>query len=371
MSIRDSKISFCTVCMNRAEHLKLTLPANIESNKDYKNIEFLILDYNSEDDVQDFVIKSFPSEIENGKLVYYKTLTPDVFNRSHSRNLSFKLATGEIICNIDADNFTGDGFASFIAQQFKIDSDIFLSAFEKNKSNSGDVLGRICLKKEHFHKLRGYDERMENHGFEDTDFVNRLILSGLKSFVIPADKGFLHAIKHDDGLRIKNENLLKNLNILLVSYISPACTEFLFINKNEKFKIFTLIDNKAFDIINSTRTYDEQGYVLSLAKELTYEGGYSFSEANIVLNINNQSTLLAKQIDLNNSSYFITNNEKEFFIITNPQNIQSIILCISQLYNRLILTGNVTLGEAVVNTDFFGTGIVYKNGEFSKPIIIN
>ena len=42
-------ISYCTVSMNRAEHVKKTLTQNIQNNLN-NNVEFLLLDYNSKDE---------------------------------------------------------------------------------------------------------------------------------------------------------------------------------------------------------------------------------------------------------------------------------------------------------------------------------
>ena len=42
-------ISYCTVSMNRAKHVKKTLTQNIQNNLN-NNVEFLLLDYNSKDE---------------------------------------------------------------------------------------------------------------------------------------------------------------------------------------------------------------------------------------------------------------------------------------------------------------------------------
>ena len=51
------KISFCTTCKERLRHLKQTLPKNIKDNSNYPFIEFVILDYNSQDGLGDWMIK--------------------------------------------------------------------------------------------------------------------------------------------------------------------------------------------------------------------------------------------------------------------------------------------------------------------------
>ena len=49
------KISFATVCMNRLHHIRQTLPKNIADNSDYENVEFILLDYNSSDGLEEWV----------------------------------------------------------------------------------------------------------------------------------------------------------------------------------------------------------------------------------------------------------------------------------------------------------------------------
>src|SRR5688500_16222137 len=175
------KISFCTVCMNRLHHLKQTLLVNIKDNDDYENLEFVLLDYNSMDGLQDYIQDNLAEYIKSGRLKYYKICEPKYFHRSHSRNLVFKLANGELICNIDADNYTGKGFASFINASFCNENLICLNTIGINSAaNKKDVLGRICVRKEDFLAIGGYDEYIESYGFEDYDFINRLELHGIK-----------------------------------------------------------------------------------------------------------------------------------------------------------------------------------------------
>ena len=47
----NMKLSFCTTCMNRVEHLKKTLPHNIELLNKFDNSELVIVNYDSKDDL--------------------------------------------------------------------------------------------------------------------------------------------------------------------------------------------------------------------------------------------------------------------------------------------------------------------------------
>ena len=123
------KIAFCITCMNRLNHLKKTLIRNIEDNELLGQVVFVLLDYNSSDGLHEWV-KSQSKYIDNGLLVYFRTDTPTHYKRSHSRNLVFKLSEADIVCNLDADNYLGKGFAKYVLNEFEnnIDNKIFITS---------------------------------------------------------------------------------------------------------------------------------------------------------------------------------------------------------------------------------------------------
>ena len=46
------KVSLCTTVMDRLHDLERTLPKNMEDNSDYPNMEYVVLDYNSQDSLE-------------------------------------------------------------------------------------------------------------------------------------------------------------------------------------------------------------------------------------------------------------------------------------------------------------------------------
>ena len=359
-------ISFCTVSMNRLNHLKYTLPENISGNKSYKNVEFVVVDYNSSDGLESFIQENMQAEIEAGLLVYYRTLTPQHFSRSHSRNLAFKLAKGDIICNVDADNYTGRNFASFINSKYQKKQNKFLTTFNNKHVQLTDVLGRICLTKDDFYEIGGYDERMGSYGFEDYDFVNRLRLNKLTMGKIPHNRGFLNAISHETKSRIENEYLLKNLELLLVNYISPANTEFLFLLKDRSFRLFSLLDTESFDMIYLTREF-ESSHPLKLDEANCFNGKYNLPDNELLLlyNSGHVSPMASKA-----NGYYEPQKNVFFYTISDSHLIEKIVLCISELSNRAIYEKNNLTKNLTVNGDGFGRDVVYKNFDYSAPIIV-
>lgn len=220
------KISFCTTCMGRTHHLKQTLPKNIRENLPRANqldpdVEFVVLDYNSQDGLEEW-IKSDPEMIEymqKGILVYARTTEPEFFRMAHAKNMSHRLATGDVLCNTDADNFLGNHFATELANIFQQDKNVIVHparVLGKNISvNERGFFGRIAAERSSFYALGGYNEnRFKGWGCEDSHFLLRAYAIGLKPYSI-FDKSFFETIGHGDSERIQNmddkETSIKNL----------------------------------------------------------------------------------------------------------------------------------------------------------------
>ena len=171
---KDYSISICTTCMNRLYDLCLTLPANIEAERSYPNVEFVLLDYNSSDGLGDWVKSEMMKYIESGRLVYYRTEEPQFYNFAHSRNVAFRLATGDIVNNVDADNYTFTGkpkecWSSYLNKMANDCLDRIMLARGKRVNH-----GRLGFYKRDFvDLLGGYDERITHYGQDQYDIMRR------------------------------------------------------------------------------------------------------------------------------------------------------------------------------------------------------
>jgi hypothetical protein len=93
---------------------------------------------------------------------------------AHSRNVAFKVATGDIVNNVDADHFTLPGFAAHVnlmANQCRDDLLVFVKSRQRNR-------GRLGMFREQFLRLGGYDECIQDYGSEDLDLIMRSYHSG-------------------------------------------------------------------------------------------------------------------------------------------------------------------------------------------------
>lgn len=188
------KVSFCTTCMGRLHHLKETLPKNLEDNQDHPDVEFVILDYNSQDGLESWVRTNFG---DSGRISYWRESTASRWKMPHAKNIAHLLATGDIVCNLDADNLTGPQYAATL-------SDIFSSAPRTlvTHLHGGGYGGRVAVLREEFLGLRGYDEALSyGWGMEDDDFKLRAIAAGLTKMEIqiPGD----YSIPHENEERLR------------------------------------------------------------------------------------------------------------------------------------------------------------------------
>ncbi len=191
-------VSLCTSVKDRLEHLQKTFLINIKDNQNYPNCEFVLLNYNCPDPkTEEWVRTTLEPYINSGKVNYYYYPDSKTFDRAYARNLAFRLAQGEIVCNVDADNFTGKGFVAYISAALSC-GDVFLSG----PLDGRGLGGRICVRRKDWEIVGGFDERFRSYGFEDLDFANRLYMSGLKKKFIRYEK-FCKTILHSDELRMR------------------------------------------------------------------------------------------------------------------------------------------------------------------------
>ncbi len=169
------KISICTNSMNRLHDLMVTLPVNIYHNRNYPNVEFVLLNYNSQDKMDEWVRDYMMPYIEAGILIYVHTTEPSFYRPAHSRNVSFKVATGDIVTNVDADNFTGPGFAEMLNLLAQLRPERAAFSAEKILMH-----GRIGFYKKEWLKLGGYDEDLVGYSWEDYNLLFRAMAAGFR-----------------------------------------------------------------------------------------------------------------------------------------------------------------------------------------------
>jgi hypothetical protein len=197
-------VSFCTTCKDRLIHLKETLPRNLAWHDDDPQVEFVILNYNSGDGLQDWVRREFGPQLASGRVVHYLNPAPEMFRMSHAKNQAFRLARGSIVCNLDADNFTGPGFAAYVRRQLQNHDFLTGSVIQDGRimaTNVRGVEGRNAIPVEAFRALGGFDEDFSGWGYDDSNLAERMMAIGLAGVTIAGE--YLSCIDHGDELRTR------------------------------------------------------------------------------------------------------------------------------------------------------------------------
>ena len=245
------KISVCTVSMNRLHHVRETLPVNIKENLSYPNVEFILLDYNSSDSLEDWVRSSMKTYIESGILKYYRTLEPSYFQLSHSRNMVTSLSSGDILCMVDGDNYAGVDYAHWINSIFvqKGKNAVVSTFFREKGLLYADTGGKLSFHRDLLASVRGYDESFIDYGMEDRDLVLRLVKAG--GIRVPLENtAYMRFIGHSAFERIKNYHLINNLHAVYldaVSYLKEEETKVLYLLVDNTFYEFTYKFQKSLE----------------------------------------------------------------------------------------------------------------------------
>lgn len=202
------RIAFVTTCKNRAQHLKITLPKNLADNAEYENAVFAILNYGSGDDLLVYLQSEHGAAIRRGRVVVYNYSTPGPFRMAHAKNMAHRLGIiegGEILVNLDADNLTGPGFASYVADNFERPEIFMRSVWPIQREKQTKIVrgcsGRIAVSAKMFINAGGYNEHYDEWGPDDRDFTTRLEMLGLTAVEI--DWKYLDSIPHTDKMRFR------------------------------------------------------------------------------------------------------------------------------------------------------------------------
>lgn len=189
--------------MNRLFHLKQVILKNINSSLAFKNVEFVLLNYGSKDELDDWVKKNLAEHIKSGILSYYKTNEPQYWVASHAKNIAHKLASGDILCNLDSDILIPNRFCEYINSFFTAKPNSIMAFDSEDINGNHGCAGIIATKKEDFYSVNGYDENI-NLGWscDDMNFQFRCRMKNSLELFIPPK--ICMCIPHSNDIRTKN-----------------------------------------------------------------------------------------------------------------------------------------------------------------------
>lgn len=173
----DTRISLCTSICNRAHQFKHVFTKNIKIIAATPNVEWVILNYNSTDDLDQFMLTQLDVDKGRGKVVYLRETSGRSWHASCAKNIAHRSSSGDIVMNLDADNYIGDAIEQ-MKNCYRWDQ---LGALHNWSGVHMDgTYGRISARRQVFMDLHGYDEEFYPMGYQDTDLVMRMIGSGAR-----------------------------------------------------------------------------------------------------------------------------------------------------------------------------------------------
>lgn len=178
-------LSLCTQMCDWMERFELTGPRNlqriIQAHEAGIPIEWVILDYDSRDDLVEFLTSLARKQLESGLVRFYSLKEPvECFRLTHSKNIAHRLGRGEFLFNLDGDNYITEGQLETIWG--------LIQKCEPGKhflrTRNRKIRGQLGCFAEDYYKIGGYDEISGDYWSDDRDLYNRLTFLGLSQVVV-------------------------------------------------------------------------------------------------------------------------------------------------------------------------------------------
>ncbi len=219
-SLAPKKLSFCITCMKRLSQIQETLPINLKHNIPLQDsIEFVLIDFGTEG-LYEWVYENFTWALKTGYLRYLRTNKLKYWHAPIAKNTSHRYAMGEILVNLDCDNFTGKLGALHVMKIFQKYGKFIMLHQWSGVSKDG-TYGRISCHRDTFFQLGGYDENFLPMGYQDHDLmmrfrlfrgssklINYQYLSQLKTKHSIFPQLYSRAVLNDKGKSMKNTSYL-------------------------------------------------------------------------------------------------------------------------------------------------------------------
>ncbi len=166
------KTTFCITSRGRLWQLKHTLRPNLDTHRSDDRVDFVLVDYNSSDGLAEWIEQHFLDEVRSGQLTFVREHAASGFHMSKAKNLAHRFARGDMLCNLDADNWV-DGLVDACGA---LEDDAIIHGIGQEVQMG--TPGRICVPRAWFYALGGYDESFHPMGYQDIDLLNRARAAG-------------------------------------------------------------------------------------------------------------------------------------------------------------------------------------------------
>lgn len=172
-------ISLCTVVSNRLWQLKRTLEHNLTFTKSGQ-VELCIAVYNDDDGTAEYLDQHYADYLKDGRLKYvtfrdlYVPIDGSSFACGHAKKYSHSIGDGDILFNLDADNFMDN---ETLRKLRGLRATEILILDPRTMLRDGRA-GRIGLHRKLYHSLGGYLDKGRG---DDIDLVFRATMMGCRT----------------------------------------------------------------------------------------------------------------------------------------------------------------------------------------------
>lgn len=165
----QTSVGLCVTAFNRFWQLQHALPLNLLMlwpHRSYAKLHLVL--FKPDDGSLDFVFSKCRAALDVGLLKVYVTDQMEAWHASVAKNTAHMVAEEDILVNCDVDNLFCVDFPFDIIKRMAAGKSLL------HYEDGEGTCGRIALRREHFHTLRGYDEDAFPMGAQDVDLIFRM-----------------------------------------------------------------------------------------------------------------------------------------------------------------------------------------------------
>jgi hypothetical protein len=173
------KISLCTPTKNRSADLLATLPANLNTVRNFMGqCQIIVACLDEDDNLYEHIKEKYKKDISKNILKLLKCQSPSKWHMSRAKNLFKHELEGEVYINIDADNYVTPEYIELMLELNKRHGQNFIHHGFSGTWGDGSS-GRLAIGARYYREI-GYDERFCPRQFEEIDFMLTVLCSNQK-----------------------------------------------------------------------------------------------------------------------------------------------------------------------------------------------
>jgi hypothetical protein len=213
-------ICLYTYVMNRNENIYNNISTWLKQSVN----QIIIIDWNSKESLQEYV-----TSLNDDRILYVRIEEEQYFIRTYAQNLAYKFCKYNKIMKMDSDITLSD---NFFENHPLNECEFYVGDFRcARNDNEKYTHGNIYLYLNDYARINGYNEYIQNYGWDDSDFTIRLMLCGLTKKIF--NMNYFYHVPHDEINRNVNLNT-KEMHSLLMTFVNKTCIKNIIWNNNYK-----------------------------------------------------------------------------------------------------------------------------------------